>query len=104
MPDSKAVARVLATGYIFDAKAFDMINGLPAELDVDSFVDRLLALKAAGPSEARMITEEDVAKALPPGSASDGRKERAPVEEEVELEVVSDPTPAISPIEANEGC
>ncbi|HME18260.1 MAG TPA: DNA-directed DNA polymerase II small subunit [Nitrososphaerales archaeon] len=103
MPDSKAVARVLATGYIFDAKAFDMINGLPAELDVDSFVDRLLALKAAGPSEARMITEEDVAKALPPGSASDGRKERAPVEEEVELEVVSDPTPAISPIEANEG-
>jgi DNA polymerase II small subunit len=103
MPDSKAVARVLATGYIFDAEAFDMINGLPAELDMDSFVDRLLAVKAAAPSEGKMITEEDVTKALPPGAAPDGRKERAPVEEEVELQVLSDPTPAISPIEANEG-
>jgi DNA polymerase II small subunit len=103
MPDSKAVARVLATGYIFDAMAFDMINGLPAELDMDSFVDRLLALKAAAPSEAKMITEEDVVKALPPGAVPDGHKERAPVKEEVELEVVSDPTPDISPIEANEG-
>ena len=103
MPDSKAVARVLASGYIFDAKAFDMINRLPAELDADTFATRLLELKAAAPSETKMITEEDVVKALPPGFTVDGRKESAPIEEEVELEVVSDPTPAISPVEANEG-
>ncbi|HYC11601.1 MAG TPA: DNA-directed DNA polymerase II small subunit [Nitrososphaerales archaeon] len=103
MPDSNAIAKVLASGYIFDAKAFDMINSLPAELDMDSFADRLLELKAAAPSETKMVTEDDVAKALPPGLAMGGREEVVPVEEEVELEVVSDPTPAISPVEANKG-
>ena len=103
MPDSKAVAKVLASGYIFDAKAFDAINHLPAEVDLDAFVVRLLELKAAAHPEAKMVTEEDVVKALPPGFTAEGRKESAPVEEEIELEVVSDPTLAISPVEANEG-
>ncbi len=103
MPDSKAVARLLASGYIFDARAFEMINGLPQELDMDSIVDRLLERKTGAPSETKVVTEEDVVKVLPPGFTAEARKERAPVAEPVEMEVVSDPTPAISPVEANEG-
>jgi DNA polymerase II small subunit len=103
MPDPKAAAKVLAAGYIFDARAFDLINGLPTELDVDSFVERLLEQKAAGPPEAKMVTEEDVLRALPPDFTADGQKEKPVVVEEADLEVVADPTPAISPVEANEG-
>ncbi len=103
MTDQKAVARVLASGYIFDARAFDMISGLPAELDMELLVDRLLERKAAVPSEAKVVTEEDVVGVLPPDFTTEGRKKDVVIDEPAELEVVSDPTPAISPVEANEG-
>jgi DNA polymerase II small subunit len=103
MTDSKAVARVLASGYIFDAKAFDLINGLPPELDLDSLVERLLERKAATSLETKVVTEEDVRGVLPSSFVEEGRGEKAPVEELTNVEVVSDPTMAISPVEANEG-
>jgi DNA polymerase II small subunit len=102
MVDSQAVAKVLAAGYIFDAKAFDLINGLPTEFDADSLADRLLEKKAATPSEVKVITEEDVLGVLPPGSSAEGKKEKVIVEA-ARIEVLSDPTSAISPVEANEG-
>jgi DNA polymerase II small subunit len=102
MTGSGAVARVLASGYIFDAKAFDLINELPTGFDMDSLVDRLLEKKAAATPEAKVITEEDVLGVLPPGSSAESKKEKAVVEA-TSVEVLSDPTPAISPVEANEG-
>jgi hypothetical protein len=97
MTDTKGVARVLASGYIFDARAFDLISALPAELDVDSLVERLLEQKAALQSEAKVVTEEDVIKALPSGFLSNNGKEEVVPVEPADLEVLSDPTPAISP-------
>jgi DNA polymerase II small subunit len=102
MTDSRAVAKVLAAGYILDAKAFDLINGLPTEFDADSLADRLLEKKTMTPSEVRIITEEDVLGVLPPGSSAEGKKEKTIVEA-ANIEILSDPTPAISPVEANEG-
>ncbi len=103
MAESKAVARVLASGYIFDSKAFDLINGLPEDLDSDSLVERLLAQKAGSSAAAKVITEEDVEKVLPPELAPGGKKQRPVIDEPAEVEVISDPTPAISPVDADAG-
>lgn len=102
MTDSRAATRALAAGYIFDAKAFDLISGLPAEFDVNSLVNRLLEKKATALSEAKVITEEDVLAVLPSGSSAKSKKEKATVEA-ASVEILSDPTSAISPVEANEG-
>ena len=101
MPESKAVAKVLSSGYMLDAKAFEMISKLPAEADAEVFVGRLLEQKAAFPGEAKVITEEDVAKVLPQEAAP--VSEPPPVREQAELEVVSDPTQALAPVEGAEG-
>jgi DNA polymerase II small subunit len=103
LTDSKAAARVLASGYVFDAKAFEMISELPSELDLESLVDRLLQQKATVQLDGKVVTEDDVAKALPPDFIPAGSQRQQPVDEPVNLEVMSDPTLAISPAEANEG-
>ena len=102
MTGAAAIAKALASGYIFDAKAFDLINGLPDELDVGVLVDVILERKAAGGTEAKVIIEEDVAKALPADFSLERTKGK-PIDEPIEFEVVSDPTPIIAPVEANEG-
>ena len=103
MIDSKAVAKVLASGYIFDSKAYDLISGLPAEFDMDSLIGRLLEQKANSPLRAKVVTEEDVIKILPTTFASEDEKEQVVVDEPASVEVISDPTPTIAPVEANEG-
>ena len=65
MPESKAITRVLSSGYMLDAKAFEMISKPPVGMDVDVIVDRLLEQKAGAIGDAKVITEEDVAKLMP---------------------------------------
>ncbi len=101
MQESKAIARVLASGYMLDAKAFEMINGLPAGADVEVLVERLLESKAGSFGEAKVITEWDVAKLISKDVPVE--QERAPLRDSVELEVLSDPTQAIAPAEGAEG-
>lgn len=101
MSESKAVARVLASGYMLDSKAFDMISRLSAEFDVEGLVERLLEEKSAKLGEAKVITESDVAKVLPRSMQKD--EEEVVVADEAELEVVSDPTPSIAPAEGYAG-
>ena len=96
------VARILASGYILDSKAFDLIDTLPPTSDVDSLVERLLEQKAGVPLGPRVITDEDVIKALPPGNPSDGSAQVV-ADEPADLQIVSDPTPLIAPVEADEG-
>jgi DNA polymerase II small subunit len=93
----------MASGYVFDAKAFDMISELPPETDLESFVDKLLQQKALVRSDGKVVNEEDVLKALPPDFPVKGKGKTQPVDEPTNLEVLSDPTLAISPAEANEG-
>ena len=100
MQESKAIARVLSSGYMLDAKAFEIINGLPAGVDVDGLVEKLLEQKGNAPGPAKVITEGDVLNLIPhdvPG------QEKMPVRDLPELEVLSDPTQAIAPAEGAEG-
>ena len=103
MPQSKAIAKVLASGYLLDAKAFDMINEVPAGVDVDGLVDKLLREKAGEAGEAKMITESDVTKVMPEAVRQVGEEQEVLFSESSELEVVSDPTLAIAPAEASDG-
>jgi DNA polymerase II small subunit len=99
----EAIARVLASGYLLDAKAFEMINRIPAEADVERLVDRLLKQKAEVAGEAKVITESDVVRAIPEVIHRDEEEQGALVSESAELEVISDPTTAIAPAEASDG-
>jgi DNA polymerase II small subunit len=103
MPESKAIARVLASGYLLDAKAFEIISQIPAEVDKEGLVDRLLEEKVGAVGEARVITESDVVKVMPEASRQGGEEQGALFSESAELEVVSDPTLAIAPAEASDG-
>ena len=100
MQESKAVAKVLSSGYMLDAKAFEMINSLSASIDVDELVQRLLEKKAGAIGEAKVITEGDVLGLVPRETPS---QERAPLRDVPMLEVLSDPTRALAPAEGPEG-
>jgi DNA polymerase II small subunit len=101
VPEPKAIAKVLASGYMLDSKAFDMISSLPAGTDADGLVEKLLAQKAAMPAEAKVITESDVVRLIPREAslAREAPEGHIPAE----LEVLSDPTQAIAPAEGAEG-
>jgi len=101
MQESRAIAKVLSSGYMLDAKAFEIISGLPAGIDIDGFVEKLLESKAGAMGEARVITEGDVLKLVPQKAPEN--HENAPVGDSAELEVLSDPTQAIAPAEGAEG-
>jgi len=101
MQESKAIARVLSSGYMLDAKAFEIISKLPPGTDVDGIVEKLLELKAGAAGEAKVITETDVEKLIPREAPRE--QERAHIRDAAELEVVSDPTQAIAPAEGAEG-
>jgi len=105
MSQSKAVLKALTSGFTFEPKAFDLISSLPPEVDVDVLVDALLRRKALVGGESKHITEDDVKQVIPPDTpGAGGLAEIQPeLEEPAEVEVVSDPTPAIAPVEAFEG-
>lgn len=103
MQESGAIARVLASGFILDAKAFEMISTLPPEVDAENLVDRLLEQKASGgPGSIKLITKEDVEPLV-------SRKDEPAtslvqsIGADSELEVIVDPTQSIAPAEGAEG-
>lgn len=101
MQESEAIAKVLSSGYLFDAKAFEVISKLPVGVDVEGLVERLLEQKGSMGEESKMITESDVLKLIPREETPS--QEKTPIDDLVELEVLSDPTPAIAPAEGAEG-
>jgi DNA polymerase II small subunit len=103
MSESKAIAKLLASGYLLDAKAFEMINQVPPGVDIEELVDRLLEQKSGTAGEAKMITESDVVRMMPEATQLGGEEQGDFFSEPAELEVVSDPTLAIAPAEASDG-
>ena len=101
MQESKAIARVLSSGYMLDAKAFEMIENLPEGTDVEALVEKLLEQKGSTLGEAKVITESDVARLVPREEPRDDS--RSSIRDPAELEVLSDPTQAIAPAEGAEG-
>src|SRR5690242_2310067 len=101
MQESEAVAKVLASGYMLDAKAFDLIVGLPPGTDVDGLVEKLLEQKASIPGDAKVITESDVIGLMPRQAPEN--QEAPGLRDEADLVVISDPTPAIAPQQGTKG-
>ena len=101
MQESEAVAKVLASGYMLDAKAFDLIVGLPPGTDVEGLVEKLLEQKASTQGDAKVITESDVIGLMPRQTPED--REPLALRDEAELVVLSDPTPAIAPQQGTKG-
>ena len=100
MPESKAIARVLSSGYMLDARAFEMISSLPTGAD-EGLVEKLLEQKLLSPVGPKLITLRDVARLMPQESSL---PQDAPMADEpADVEVLSDPTPAIAPAEGAEG-
>ncbi|MDA4125957.1 MAG: DNA-directed DNA polymerase II small subunit [Thaumarchaeota archaeon] len=101
MSESKAIARVLSSGYMLDAKAFEMISQLPDGVDAEGLVEKLLEQKAGILGEGKVITEGDVARLIPQDQPE--QQETLVVHDPAELEVISDPTQAIAPAQGAEG-
>jgi DNA polymerase II small subunit len=101
MSESKAIARVLSSGYMLDAKAFEIISQLPDSVDAEGLVEKLLEQKAGTLGEGKVITEGDVTKLIPQDQAAE--QETLIVHDPAELEVISDPTQAIAPAQGPEG-
>jgi len=104
MPESRAIARVLSSGFLLDAKAFEIIRDIPAGFDVEELVDRLLKEKTKMSGQGtKVITESDVVKLIPEGTHKKHEERVTFSIESTELEVVSDPTLGITPVEASDG-
>jgi len=101
LPESKAIARVLSSGYMLDAKAFEMISQLPENVDAEGLVEKLLEQKAGTLGEGKVITEGDVTRLIPQEQSA--QQETLVVHDQAELEVISDPTQAIAPAQGPEG-
>ncbi|MDA4120091.1 MAG: hypothetical protein OK436_05845, partial [Thaumarchaeota archaeon] len=101
MPESKAIAKVLSSGYMLDAKAFEIISQLPENVDAEGLVEKLLEQKAGTLGEGKVITEGDVARLIPQERYE--QQETLVVHDPAELEVISDPTQAIAPAQGPEG-
>ncbi|HEV2226115.1 MAG TPA: DNA-directed DNA polymerase II small subunit [Nitrososphaerales archaeon] len=101
MSESKAIAKVLSSGYMLDAKAFEMIRQLPENVDAEGLVEKLLEQKAGTLGEGKVITEGDVARLIP--QEQSGQQETLVMHDPAELEVISDPSQAIAPSQGPEG-
>ena len=91
---SKVVTRALSLGFMLDASAFDLLTKLPAEVDPNELVERIIAQKKGMSSAERRITGEDLELFLPPDLLTHQNEiESAQLDFEPSLEVVTDPTP-----------
>ena len=54
------VTRALSLGFMLDASAFDLLTKLPAEVDPNELVERIIAQKKGMSSAERRITGEDL--------------------------------------------
>ena len=78
-----------------------MMRALPAEIDADSLVEKILEQKAVSLGGTKVITEDDVVKFIP--RESPRPMERPAAKDPAMVEVLSDPTQAIAPMEGAEG-
>lgn len=89
---------------MLDASAFDLLTKLPAEVDANELVERIIAQKKGASLVERRITNEDLESFLPADLVTRQTEiESAQPNLEPSLEVVTDPTPRLAPIKAGEG-
>lgn len=95
----KALSRALSEGYQVNVEAFDFLSGLPREVDVEVLVNHVIRIKSQ--LGEKVITRADIERLVPEQVASPG--EVVSALEPGEIEVVSDPTDQIAPVEADIG-
>src|SRR5437870_8162319 len=95
--------KALSLGFMLDGSAFDLLTKLPAEVDANELVERIIAQKKGTSSAERRITNEDLELFLPPDLVvRQNEAESIQPDLEPSLEVVADPTPRLAPIKADE--
>ena len=97
----KAVSKALSEGYQIDGEAFEFISGLPPEVDVELLVNHAIRSKAE--KGERIVTRADVEELIPKEIFTPGDAVLKISGEPGEIEIVSDPTTQIAPVEADIG-
>lgn len=97
----KALSKALSEGYQINGEAFDLISKLPADTDVELLVNHVIRRKAE--LGERMITKDDIEQLIPKEIISPAEPVLKVSGEPGEIEVVSDPTTQIAPVEADTG-
>jgi len=85
------VTKALSLGFMLDGSAFDLLTKLPAEVDANELVERIIAQRKGTSSAERRITNEDLELFLPPDLVTH-QNEAKSIQPDLEpsLEVVSD--------------
>jgi DNA polymerase II small subunit len=98
---AKAISKALSEGYQVDGEAFELISKLPSSVDAELLVNYAIRRKAE--RGERVVTKVDIEELIPkdvlPSDESAPRISATPGE----IEVLSDPTTQIAPIEADAG-
>jgi len=98
---SRAISKALLEGFQVDKEAFDLISGLPPNIDVELLVGH--AIRNKGERSERMLTKADIESLIPKEMLVKNEVRVEVSSEPSEIEVVSDPTAQIAPIEADIG-
>lgn len=97
--ENSVISKAIALGYLVDSKAYAIITKLPPELDPSAILDRVINSKKTKSPSNKVITEDDLREFLP---QTMGEMVFARDEEDLEptVEILSDPSHVISPVEA----
>jgi DNA polymerase II small subunit len=98
---AKAISKALSEGFQVDGEAFELISRLPSSVDVELLVNH--AIRRKNERGDRMVTKVDIEELIPrealPNDESAPRVSATPGE----IEILSDPTTQIAPVEADIG-
>lgn len=96
-----AVSRALSEGYQIEPEAFELLTGLSGRGDVQPIVRSIMERKSATKAE-KLILKSDVESFVLRREGAD-RQSVDSHDLPAELEVLNDPSPAIGPVEAEDG-
>jgi len=98
---SRAVSKALLEGYQVDKEAFDFISSLPAEVDVELLVGH--AIRNKSERSQRMLSKVDIESLVPKEMLINNEVQVEKSSEHSEIEILTDPTAQIAPVEAEIG-
>jgi len=103
MPElTNAISKALSEGFQVEAEAFELLSSLPSGVDSQSVVATVIRKKKER-QEGMTIRKSDLEEAIPHELLKPEEKNFRISSEPSELEVVSDPTSQIAPLEADIG-
>ena len=98
---TKAITKALSEGFQVDGEAFKLISSLPEGIDAEILIIQAIRRKAE--KGEKLLTKVDIEELVPREILSQKEAAVQVSVESGEIEVVSDPTTQIAPIEADAG-